>query len=402
MLLKVAWRNIWRNRTRSLVVITTIALGLWAGMFASAFVYGMLQQKVESVISLEISHVQIHHPKFRDEIKVNQVVDEAGWRSELAADDQIKHTSERVVVMAMMASPTQSGAVRVSGIKPQDEMQVSDLHRFVNEGGYLGGDKGHTILISRKMAEKYKVKMRSKLVLTLQDIQGEITAAAFRVSGIYDSGNGLFDEANAYVHQKDLQKLTGIGDGVHEIAILSQSHDLADSIASRYQSSYPNLEVKSWLDLSSGIRFMIEAMDVYTLFIVGIILVALLFSIINTMLMAVLERIREIGMLMAVGMSKGRVFFMIILETFLLNMVGGPIGLLLAGWSIHYFGERGINLGDGAAYADFGFSNVIYPELELQSYVQVSLMVFVMALVAAIYPARKALKLKPVEAIRKI
>ena len=136
--------------------------------------------------------------------------------------------------------------------------------------------------------------------------------------------------------------------------------------------------------------------------IVGIILVALLFSIINTMLMAVLERVREIGMLMAVGVTKGRVFSMILLETVMMAMIGCPAGLFLSWASIKYFGTVGIDLGANAAYGEMGWSNVIHPALDAASYYQVAFMVAIMAILAAIYPAIKALRLKPAEAIRKI
>ena len=131
---------------------------------------------------------------------------------------------------------------------------------------------------------------------------------------------------------------------------------------------------------------MIEAFDVYLYIIVGIILVALLFSIVNTMLMAVLERVREIGMLMAVGMTKGRVFNMIMYETVFMTMIGAPIGLFLSWISIQYFGNAGIDL-SGAAYESQGFGSVVYPYLDIESYVNVTLMVLVMSLLAAIYPA---------------
>ena len=133
----------------------------------------------------------------------------------------------------------------------------------------------------------------------------------------------------------------------------------------------------------------------------GIILVALLFSIINTMLMSVLDRVREFGMLMAVGMRKGQVFRMILLETVFLSMLGGPLGLLLSYVLINAVGSAGINLA-GAAYEDYGFATVVYPNLGGEAYFNVTIMVLVMAVVAALYPANKALKLNPVQAIRKL
>ncbi|TNF29257.1 MAG: ABC transporter permease, partial [Bacteroidetes bacterium] len=256
------------------------------------------------------------------------------------------------------------------------------------------------VLISQKVADKYKVKLKSKVVLTIQDVEGEIIAGAFRVVGIYKTDNGMFDEMNIYVNQDDLRRMMKIDDGLHEIAVLLNDHDLAEPIASKYQEKYTELEVKPWLDLATGMRMMVDMVGVYIYYIVGIILVALLFSILNTMLMAVLERVREIGMLMAVGMTKGKVFIMIMLETVMLTMIGGPLGLLISWAFVTYFGTNGIDL--GGAYTEVGFASIIYPYLDNKSYLEVTYMVVIMAVLAAIYPAIKALSLKPVEAIRKI
>ena len=401
MITKIAWRNIWRNPTRSWVIIIAVALGLWAGIFASAFVLGMTEQKIQSVIELEMSHFQIHHPEFREEFQPKDTIAGMdGIREKLVNDNDVVAYSERVSGMFMMASPNKSGAMRITGIDPEKEREVTVVSTDVVEGSYLDTDRRNPILISSETAEDYKIKIRSKVVVTIQDVDGEITAGAFRVVGIYKSDNNMYDQLNAFVKKEDLQQLLGLETGIHEVAVLLKAHELADTSASAYQSTFPDLEILSWADLSPGMRYFIEAKDTYTLIIVGIILVALLFSVLNAMLMAVLERVREIGMLMAVGMNKVRTFRMIMLETIFLVSLGGPLGLLLSWLSIQYFGNKGIDLG-GAAYAEVGFSNIVYPYLDFKTYAYVTIMVVAMAIIAAIYPALKALSLNPIQAIHK-
>lgn len=401
MLLKIAWRNIWRNATRSVVVIIAIALGLWAGVFASAFVQGLMKQKIETVISMEMSDFQFHAPEFREEALAKLYMkDGESVRASVATEDAVLGTSGRLLSMGMIGSAKQNGAIKIMGINPADEHGVTSLADRVVEGKYFEGMKRNPVLISQRTAEKYRVKLRSKLVLTIQDIDGEIIAGAFRVVGIYKSENGVFDDNHLYVQQSDLRRMMKIDEGLHEIAVLLNDHGLADPMAIKYQEQYKELEVKSWLDLATGMRMMVGMIDQYLYYIVGIILVALLFSILNTMLMAVLERVREIGMLMAVGMTKGKVFMMIMLETVMLGLIGGPLGLLISWAFVTHFGVTGIDL--GGAYDDYGFSSIVYPYLDNQSYIEVTYMVVIMAIIAAIYPAIKALNLNPVEAIRKI
>lgn len=401
MLLKIAWRNIWRTPTRSIVVIIAIALGLWAGVFASAFVQGMMKQKVDTIIKMEMSDFQFHRPGFTDEFLARLYMPNGEKiRAEVAVEKDVVGSSGRLISMGMIGSAKQNGSIKIVGVNPDDEAVVSGLDTKLFEGKYFEGVKRNPILISEATAEKFRVKLRSKLILTVQDVDGEIIAAAFRVVGIYKTENVIFDKMNIYVRQDDLRKLIKIENGLHEIAVSLNDHDLADPMATKYQNAYPDLAVESWLDLTTGMRMMVDMLDVYIYYIVGIILIALLFSILNTMLMAVLERVREIGMLMAIGMTKGKVFMMIMLETVMLTMIGGPLGLLISKLSIGYFGAYGIDL--GGAYDDVGFASVIYPYLDGQSYLGVTYMVVIMAIAAAIYPAIKALNLNPVEAIRKI
>lgn len=402
MLLKIAWRNIWRNKVRSLVIITALALGLWAGIFVSAFVNGMMKQKIDTVIEYEMSHFQFHQKGFRDDFLAKQYMED-GYeiRKELLKEPLVKEVAARTVSMMMIGSAKGTGGVKVTGISPDEEKTVTRLNARVTEGKYFEGVKHNPILISREIAKKYKIGVKSKVVLTFQDVSGEITGAAFRVCGVYETGNKMYDAMNIFVKRGDIQQLSGIGKGVHELAVLLKEHEPADAMAKKYQKKYATLEVLSWMDLSIGMRYMIDVMGVYTVMIVGIILLALLFSIVNTMLMAVLERVRELGMLMAIGMNRQKVFGMIMLETIFLSVIGGPVGLLLAWGSISYFGHAGINLGN-AAYGDLGFSNLIFPVLDSIEYLKVTGMVLTMALLAALYPARKALQLKPLEAIRKI
>ena len=401
MLLRIALKNIWRNKLRSLVIIFAIAIGLLMGTFASSFVQGMMSQKIESVIAHEISHFQFHHPDFRNELDVKKLIQNgAEIRNKLAADPVVVGSTGRLISTVMIASANQSGAIKALGIVPSDENKVTDLSGKIVEGQFFSGIRRNPVLVSSRTAEKYKLKVRSKVVLTFQDLEGEMVAAAFRVAGIFDTKNGMFDETTLYVRQDDLEQLIKTASGFyHEIAVKLSENDGAESTAQKYQDQYPDLEVKSWLDLGLGMRNMIEAQDSYTSIVVGIILVALLLIILNTMLMAVLERTREIGMLMAIGMTKGKVFQLILFETIFMALIGGAIGLLLAFGLIEHFGSVGIAL-NGAAYEEVGMSNTVFPTLKSWDYIQITFMVVVMSVIAAIFPAFKALSLKPVEAIR--
>jgi ABC-type lipoprotein release transport system permease subunit len=232
-------------------------------------------------------------------------------------------------------------------------------------------------------------------------MDGTLTSGLFRITGIYKTSNTQYDEANVFVRQSDLVALINLEENAcHEIAILLTSNDLLNTASENLKGSSHGVEVSTWRDLMPEVNLVEESMDVYMYFFLGIVLVALIFGIINTMLMAVLERTKELGMLMAVGMNKMRVFLMILLETVLLSFTGGIIGMLIAYVVVIYSNHQGIDLSVFAeGYEKLGYESIIYPVSSMDIHIKVGLMVLITGTLAAIYPAWKAIQLEPAEAL---
>ena len=203
---------------------------------------------------------------------------------------------------------------------------------------------------------------------------------------------------------QDLSRLLNAQHQVHEIAVLLQDEEQVDECARDLSQQYPTARVESWKEISPELGLMVESLDQYMMIFFVIILLALSFGIVNTMLMAVLERVREIGMLMAIGMNKVRLFGMIAFETIFMVLIATPLGLLLAYLTIYWFGMNGLDLSGlyQEGYAAYGFKSIIYPQLDTMYYYRIMLLVGITALLASIYPAITALRLDPVKAIRKI
>ncbi len=405
MLLRIAWRNIWRHKIRSLVVILSIAVGLWAGVFMVAFSWGMYKQYMRETVETHISHLQLHHPLFEEEDREARYVLQSAPSIQAYLDTAagVRASTTRAVTGGMISSPTTVSGVQVNGILPERENRVTGLASRIIEGGYLNDEVRNPILIGKKLAQKLKVKLKSKVVLTFQDTSGGIVAGAFRVAGIYRSKNSSLDETSVYVHAAGLQQLLGAEGAVHEVAVLLNDDNLSEPFKHSLAVRFPDADVKTWKDLSPELELVIRSFNEYMYIFVGFILLALTFGIVNTMLMAVLERVREIGMLMAIGMSRMRVFNMILLETVYLSLVGGPLGLLAGYFTIRWTGSRGIDISlFSEGLSSYGFSSIVHPELESGYYLPLALMTMLTAIVSAIYPAIRAIRLKPGEAIRKI
>lgn len=405
MVFVMAWRNIWRNRTRSLLVMLSVVIGLWAGIFTMAFVKGLYADYMKDTIQNYLSNIQIHQKDFSAEQNVTKTITLGKQQfNYLQNDNRIKGFAPRTITQVMMASPVNAVGVNAIGVKPFFENATTGLSTKVVSGFGLDPSKKNGLLIGEKTAKKLKVKLKNKVVLSFQDANGDITSATFRISGIFRSSNSSFDEANVYVLAQQMQKLTNIPDtSFHELAILLKDEKQQDEMITLLKDKFKNDKVQTWMQLSPELDLLINSFDLYMYIFIGIILLALSFGIINTMLMAVLERVREIGMLMAIGMTKTRIFFMIITETVLLSIAGSPIGFIISYISIYFSGKYGINLTKfSEGFSSYGYSSIIYPVLDIDLYFSIYIMTFIAALLSSLYPAIRALKLKPVEAIRKI
>ena len=403
MILAIAWRNIWRSKTRSLVILTALTLGLASGIFYMAFYKGMIDQRINSAIRTEASHIQIHHSQYLQNPDKKFVIASTDSVIQLIqAEKDVKAVSRRTIVNTMIQSPTTGSGVKVTGIEPTQEAQVTNLHSKLVDGDYFDTNRRNPIIIGKKLADKLKVKLKSKVVITLQDLNGNITGAAFKIAGIYETSNTTFDEMNVFVRNADINRLLGLDmNSCHEITVLLQQNEDLASVESDLQNKLPKLDVKSWREIMPEVSLLESSFGLTMFIFIGIILLALLFGIINTMLMAVLERTKELGMLMAIGMNRIRVFSMIMAETVMLSVFGGLCGMAL-GWLLNlYFGVKGIDLGAwSTAYKSMGFETLVYTRLSWSISLEIGAMVFITGIIASIYPAVKALRLNPGEAIR--
>jgi putative ABC transport system permease protein len=404
MILKIAWKNVWRSRGRSMVVMGAIVVGIWALLFGTGFMNGFMVSYMADIINHDVSNIQVHHPEFKTDYDIKFYIPDGEKKAqELRTWQGVRGATTRTIVNGMIASSRKASGTQIRGIDVQNEAIVTQLDSLISEGKYFEGIKRNPIVIGEKLAEELKVKVRSKVVLTFNDGNGDITAAAFRVVGIAKSSSLKINGQYAFVRQMDLLKILANGNHVHELAIVTDSQIDEELLVAKYNKKYGGDIAESWRIVAPEVALMQEMYSQMLYILLVIIMLALVFGIVNTMLMAVLERMRELGMLMAIGMNKLRVFLMVMVETIYLSIVGAPIGLLVGWLTILYFQNTGVDLSNySEGLESFGYSSILYPYLEPDAYIIVTVGVVVTAFVGAIYPAWKAVKLNPVEALHKI
>jgi putative ABC transport system permease protein len=402
MLILLAWKNVWRKKKRSLIIVAAITFGLWGGLFSGAVMIGSMESMVETAISRSISHIQIHKPDYEKDKDVRNVLpDGIKILNQVRSVDKVEAVAGRTLVMGMAASPTSSYGVQITGIVADDSRKITNIHTSMIEGDYFVPDRKNQILVGKKLADRLNLKMRSKVVLSFQDLKGDIAYIACRVVGIYKSSSTMYDELNVFVQQKDLFRIFETEPIVHEIALRSQHSDDIDSVKAQLKAQFPGLQIEAWNDLAPELAYISETTALWSYIFVGIILFALLFGITNTMLMSVVDRTKEFGVLIAIGMKKWKIFSMIILETIFLSLTGGLVGMGVGALTIGYYNNSGIDLSSiSTSLESFGVSTMLYPALPMAMYIILTIMIVLAANVAALLPAWKATHLVPSEAIR--
>ncbi len=404
MILKIAWRNIWRNPVRSWIVIGALIVGMYAGVFSTTFMYGWMMQRLRAGIETETSHIQIHKPGFRLAEDVNQYFNQDRLIDDIENLPDVKNASGRIIVSAMAASAEKATGIQMIGVDPVKDSMVVDVSKKIIEGKWFDGIKRNPVVIGQKLAEQLKLKLRSKIILRFQNSNGDFTGGAFRIAGIFKTNNTGYDEGNLFVKKDDLSSLVDLPEGaIHEVVIRCSDPTIVDNVKSQIEVLAEDLQVESWKEISPELGYLTETMNAYMYVFVAIILLALGFSIVNTMLMVVMERVHELGMLMAVGMSSKQIFSMIVFETLFLSLFGGFIGISIGVFTTRLTAQTGIDLSMWAeGLSEMGYASIIYPEYNLQMILSVSVLVIVTGLISAIYPAWKALKLHPSQALQSV
>ena len=402
MLISIAWKNIWRNKKRSLIIIAAICFGLWGGLMSGGIMMGMGESMVNSAIDRDLSHIQIHKEDYlKDKEIINFIPDGKQLIKDIIQIPGVKAVSGRTLIFGMASSPASSFGAKIIGIDPDNAKKVTNISQYLIAGDYFESEYRNPIIIGKKLAERLNLKLRSKMVLSFQGLDGEISYTACKVSGIYKTESAPFDEMNVFVQQKDLYRILKSEPIFHEIAVRVEKSEIIPRVDNIIKTQYPNFQVQNWKEIAPDIAFLMDLMQQFSYLFVAIILFALLFGITNTMLMSVMERVRELGVLIAVGMKKGKVFSMILLETIFLSLTGGIAGIAIGSLSITIFSHTGIDLSAfSASLNSFGAGAMLYPFLPFAMYIILTFMIVFAANMAAIMPAWKAIHLVPSEAIR--
>ncbi|HDM8221229.1 TPA: ABC transporter permease [Vibrio campbellii] len=407
MLVKLAWRNLWRNKLRTSIMLGSMVFGLMGVVAMMGFMNGLVDSMIKNAISWQTSHFQIQQKSYLVNPELKDVVPDANKIGKvLSANREVKAISERFLADGMIASARSTRGIRINGVNIEQEQNITPLSKHIVDGEWLSEEGRNPILVSSKIAERLKLRVGSKVVLTLSDINGEVAGAAFRVRGIFKTPSTGFDDGNVYVRKVDLEKVAGLS-GTHEIAILLTSNndtELKQLLAFTHSILPPEskdlLSVRPWQEIQPLLSTMMSTMDVSNQVMLVVFVLAMTLGIVNIMLMSVFERTREFGVLMAFGMQKHKIRLLIVFETLFLGLSGCALGLLGSAIMLKVLSVTGLSLaGMAEGLGAYGVDTLLYPRVSIAEYQMIIVAIFVASLIAALYPARQILKHRPVDAM---
>lgn len=401
---QLAWRNLWRNHRRTIIMLGAISVGVWAMIFMTALTRGMVDQMISDGIKALPGHVQMHHEDYLDDPSVANRLPVSDAELARHFDSAgLRAWASRVRVPAVVTSERDSRGITLLGIDPRAEREILFVDYDDMEGRFLTDENDNGIVIGKKLAKILDTEIGKRVVVMSQDPDNDIADRGFRIVGLYVASTGAVEEAFAFIGKVAAQKMLRIGDSTTEAVFLGDDYRDVEFVYETVASAVGDgVSVTRWYDVNSYLGTMMKVMDGFVLVWVVVIFLALSFGLVNTLAMSVFERVREIGLMLALGMKPGSIVGQIVIESMLLLVLGLTIGNFLA-WATVVPLEGGIDISIVAEGMEMmGAASVLYPKLTLNDMILANVVVLVLGFLASLSPAWRASRYEPVEAITKV
>ncbi len=404
---KMAWRNIWRNPRRTLLTISAIAFASLLLVFMLSFQFGSYGTMINSSVKIHAGHLQIQAEGYEEKRRMRLVVDKPDKVAHiLDSIEQVEAYTFRTNAFSLASSAHRTYGVIVVGVDPAREADVSTIKSLIRKGSYLSEKDTNHAIVGKLLAKNLKVGPGEELTVLGQGRDGSIAATVLTVKGIYSSGIDEFDRSSIYIPIKHFQEVYSMDQSVHKVVVIGKSLKVIPAIKETVSSNINKnntrylLAVLDWKELMPGLLQGIQ-MDLVSGLIFYLILILIVaFSILNTFLMAIFERTREFGVLMAIGTTPGRLTRLLLIESLAMTLIGIISGIILGCVITLFFQSHGIEItGASDILSQYGISGRIYPRLSLLSAITGPAAVLFITFIAAMYPAMKVRKLRPVEAM---
>ncbi len=412
MTAKIAWASLVRRRVRSLMVVIMIAISLWGLLFIEGIYDGMTEQMIDTAIRVDCGHISIFAQGYRlDPDLYKQIADSAVIDEVLQHDQRVRSYTKRLQQTGLVSTAHAARGASIYGVNLQDEERQCSLSGYLYpransdriQREYDFGVKLCGALIGYKLADKLQVKIGSKLIFSAQNLQGELQSMVLKVSGVLKSNNMLFDDKVIFVSAATARKFLGLEGQVSHVAILLNDETQTLAVQQELSREFPQLEILRWDQLYPALLQSRQMMKVSNMVISTLIFCAVSLGIIGVMLVSVLERLREFGIMQAVGTTFGQIRNIVVVESLLLGGSGFILGAVIGGLTLVYFRAYGLDLSVfSTAFEQFGMDAVTYAVIRPSFFINAAIAVLMSTLVSVLLPLRVLKSSQPVEIISKL
>jgi putative ABC transport system permease protein len=407
---KMAWRNIWRNPRRTILTVCAITFASVLLVFMLSFQFGSYETMINTSVKINTGHLQVQAANYQEKKSIRLVISDPNAVSKiLDGIEEVKAYTFRAQAFSLISSEDRTYGVSVTGIHPLREANVSRLKKLIRKGNFLSQSDIDHAIVGKLLAKNLRVDIGEEVTLLGQGRDGSIAATVVGVKGIFSTGIDEFDRSSIQIPLATFQEIFTMADAVHEVVVIGKSLADISNIKKKLEaelSMLPGrkpLKTLDWQELMPGLRQAIEIDLVSGLIFYGLLIIVVAFSILNTFLMAIFERTREFGVLMAIGTTPKRLTKVLLIESMTMTMIGIFTGVIIGILITYYFQVQGIDFsGSSELLSQFGISGRMYPKLSLLSVSIGPFMVLFFTFFAALYPALKVRRLRPVEAMTAI
>lgn len=400
-LVAVAWRNLWRQSRRSLLTASAMGIAVAMCLASVALVDGMYGAFADALVTQSLGHVQLHNGEYPSTKQPWHTIDDEGLIERIEALPGVTGATDRLYGQALLGDENDSTGAILVGITPRRELALSPLDERLVEGRFLADEAAQEVVLGKGMAEDLELSVGDSVVIITQATDGSLGNELLEIVGIVSSGRTAMDRGGAWMHVEDLQDVLALYGQVHEILVTGPDPDASASLLAEVEGAETgDLLVRTWQEASPQTAQMMGMQDASMAIFIAIIFGVASLGVLNTMLMAVFERTRELGLMKALGMTPLRVVALVLTEAALLGLLSCVLGAILGGLLDWYLVTEGLDFGDGLEQMGVTFDPIIKGEVTLKGVVGVLVPLFFICVLAAVWPAIRAARLRPVESMR--
>ncbi len=402
MTLKIAWLNLWRRARRSMMVILMIVFSL-AGLLSLQGLYeGMYQQMIDNTVRSDSGEVSLYAPGYRLSKSLDERMDSTEKvTSAIAQMPQVRAYTLRLQQEGLIATARKSQGVMLIGIDADSERRFGQLDSYITEGAYGFGEEGSEVMLGSELARKMALDIGSRVIFSVQNAEGDIGSVSLKVGGIFKTNNMHLDQRSAFADLSSMRELVGVKTGATQIAISLHNRSDIAAVQQQLKTELEGLEVMNWEELYPLLVQMQEMVGMFNSISYLIVFVVAALGIFGVMLVSVLERLREFGIMLAIGTPYAVVRNQVIVEAAMLGVLGYLGGCIVGGSILWVWHLHGLDLSAlSAGMESFGLNAVVIAEVKASYFGEAFLSVFFASALSVVWPLRVLKKLHPVDVIR--